>query len=130
MKKRWIVIIGVVLFLIVALLFRSCVHNRCRKEIENRIAAFNRALGASQYDMAFAFMTPAYRSSHDLATFKNEFISGIELEDGWDLSFRRGTAWIYPYGEGFLEFRNGLEYEMKQIDDEWFFTGEYEQYYD
>ena len=127
------------LVLVVALLLSSCltyrrwqsyVRKRCRQQIETRIDTFNRALTNSDYDGAFEVMSPAYRESHSVSAFKSDFAGRIDLESGWLLSFRGGTAWIYPYRAGYFELLNGPEYEMEQIDDEWYLTGAVEWYLD
>ena len=72
-----------------------------------------------------SLMSPGYRNSHKSTYPKNmindDFVT--ELEPGWTLSLNGNHAEVYPYHSDFLEFWNGPIYEIKSIEDKWYFTG-------
>jgi hypothetical protein len=108
-----------------------------RVAIAERYTQFNESFNNGNYELAYSFMSPTYRQTHTIETFKSDFdflaiLDGEPLEPGYSVILFGDKANLCPDGPrwGLGIVWSGREYELEKIEGVWYFTGEYEFYLD
>jgi hypothetical protein len=107
-------------------------------DIAARYAQFQSAIADYKYEIAYQYMSPAYRLGHTIEQFKQE--RGYAADDSLGLTALHPNHCLRVNGEqailyprdcsGFLTFWTGYAYELVRVNGEWYFSGNYEWYTD
>ena len=109
-------------------------HEQDISSIKEQYIAFHSALSEKSFGEAYRFMTPQYRQTNSLDEFQNQFASSgqkwLSLEPGCYISIDGVRAELYPRKSNWLELWCGPLYNLEKINEAWYFTGDYDWYYD
>ncbi len=101
-------------------------------DIAGRYTAWQAALSEQRMADGYALMSPGFRTLHSLEDFAQQFGGIAEdfptLPSRYELRFEAtddGTlAYLYPFHDDWIEFRNGVELEWHKVASQWYLTGE------
>jgi hypothetical protein len=96
-------------------------------QIEQLFADMHAAIQQEDYAAAFHHMTPSYRQSHkpvDLSNWMER--TAFDLESHYYLEMTDDRAKVGPRQCRFSEFMSGPIFHLVRIDNNWYFTGEYD----
>ena len=107
------------------------------KDILGVYRSFCAALEAKDFESAYSYMAPAYRSSHSLEDFTQSwrhFVPnwpyGCEPYVDMHLLQDKASIWLGSYSGGCAKIFSGGEYELQKVEGKWYLTGEYNWYVD
>lgn len=104
--------------------------------IDTRYTELYESFNREDYETAYGLMTPKYRELYTLDEFRSEFgflegATWLILHPNRSLKLSDSKAYLYPRNRLTMEILwAGPEFELEKIEGVWYFTGEYEWYYD
>lgn len=97
-----------------------------------RYTTWQAALTEQRMADAYGLMSPGFRILHSLEEFEQMFGGIAEdfptLPPRYEVRFEATDdgmlAYLYPFDDNWIEFRNGVELELHKVASQWYLTGE------
>jgi len=116
-------------------LYEDLYYQKDIQVIEERSNEFFAAINQDRLEEAYDYMSPQYRRAYTFQDFEDSDLMYTLREQIWNPSFKdvriKGDH-PHVYGGWLKEMRLplGFDFEMKKVNEEWFFTGEIRHRYD